>query len=117
LGWASLHDFPETLPRRDEARRQGSDSRPGVARRERLFDRLITDLIMMVMPGGMERTKAELRALLTSTGFKFSRVVPDEIDGERRGSNQVGAKCRLPADPLICFFPKSVVRRLWGPAE
>ena len=35
-----------------------------------------SDLIMMVMPGGMERTEAEFKALLTGAGFKFSRVVP-----------------------------------------
>jgi hypothetical protein len=35
-----------------------------------------TDLLMMVMPGGMERSEAEFKALLTGAGFKFSRVVP-----------------------------------------
>jgi SAM-dependent methyltransferase len=34
------------------------------------------DLLMMIMPGGTERTEAEFKALLTGAGFKFSRVVP-----------------------------------------
>jgi len=35
-----------------------------------------SDLIMMVMPGGQERTEDEFRTLLESAGFTFSRVVP-----------------------------------------
>ncbi len=35
-----------------------------------------TDLLMMVIPGGMERTEGEFKALLIGAGFKFSRVVP-----------------------------------------
>jgi len=33
---------------------------------------------MMIMTGGRERTEAEWRSLLESTGFRLSRVVPTE---------------------------------------
>lgn len=35
-----------------------------------------SDLIMMQLPGGMERTGEEFQALLKSSGFAFSRIVP-----------------------------------------
>lgn len=34
------------------------------------------DLAMMVLPGGMERTEAEYRALFQASGFKLRRIVP-----------------------------------------
>ena len=36
----------------------------------------VLDIVMLVMPGGQERTKAEYAALLTKAGFKLTRVVP-----------------------------------------
>jgi O-methyltransferase domain len=36
------------------------------------------DLLMMVYPGGAERTEAEYRTLLTSAGFSVTRVIPTE---------------------------------------
>ena len=36
------------------------------------------DLHMMVMPNGIERTKAEFRNLFTSGGFKLTQVIPTE---------------------------------------
>lgn len=34
------------------------------------------DMVMLVLPGGQERTEAEYRALLGKAGFRLSRVVP-----------------------------------------
>ena len=34
------------------------------------------DMVMLVLPGGQERTESEYRALLSSAGFRLSRVVP-----------------------------------------
>lgn len=34
------------------------------------------DLIVLVLTGGRERTEAEYRALLRSSGFEFTRVIP-----------------------------------------
>ena len=36
----------------------------------------ILDIVMLVMPGGQERTKREYAALLEKAGFKLTRVVP-----------------------------------------
>jgi hypothetical protein len=36
------------------------------------------DLAMMVLPGGMERTKAEYRQLLEAAGFRLTRIVPTQ---------------------------------------
>ncbi len=36
----------------------------------------LLDLLMLVYAGGRERTEAEYRDLLTSTGFSMKRVVP-----------------------------------------
>jgi hypothetical protein len=36
----------------------------------------LLDLVMLVMPGGQERTEAEYRALLAKAGFNLTRVVP-----------------------------------------
>jgi SAM-dependent methyltransferase len=41
------------------------------------FGKLV-DVHMMIMTGGRERTEAEWRSLLESTGFRLSRVVPTE---------------------------------------
>ncbi|MGB8511062.1 MAG: methyltransferase [Pyrinomonadaceae bacterium] len=48
----------------------------------------LTDLIMMVMVGGRERTAAEFKALLAAAGFKLTRIVPTPshvciIEGEK----------------------------------
>lgn len=40
-----------------------------------MFGKLL-DLNMLVIPGGMERTEAEYRALFAATGFRLSRIVP-----------------------------------------
>ena len=34
------------------------------------------DMVMLVVPGGQERTEAEYRTLLGNAGFRFNRVVP-----------------------------------------
>jgi hypothetical protein len=34
------------------------------------------DMVMLVLPGGQERTEAEYRTLLGNAGFRLSRVVP-----------------------------------------
>jgi hypothetical protein len=34
------------------------------------------DIVMLVLPGGQERTESEYRALLGNAGFRLSRVVP-----------------------------------------
>ena len=36
----------------------------------------VLDIVMLVMPGGQERTKAEYAALLAKAGFKLTRIVP-----------------------------------------
>ena len=36
----------------------------------------ILDIVMLVMPGGQERTEAEYAALLAKAGFRLQRVVP-----------------------------------------
>lgn len=38
----------------------------------------IADIIMLVVPGGQERTPSEYEALLAKAGFKMTRVVPTE---------------------------------------
>ena len=39
-------------------------------------DKFLTDLEMLVMAGGMERTEDEFRALLAEGGFALRRVIP-----------------------------------------
>jgi hypothetical protein len=36
----------------------------------------LLDIVMLVMPGGQERTEEEYRALLAKAGFRLTRVVP-----------------------------------------
>jgi hypothetical protein len=36
----------------------------------------LTDVVMLVLTGGRERTEAEYRALLEAGGFALARVVP-----------------------------------------
>jgi hypothetical protein len=36
------------------------------------------DMVMLVVPGGQERTQAEYEALLAKAGFRLERVVPTE---------------------------------------
>ena len=36
----------------------------------------LLDIVMLVLPGGQERTEAQYRALLEKAGFRLSRVVP-----------------------------------------
>jgi hypothetical protein len=38
----------------------------------------IADMVMLVVPGGRERTAAEYDTLLTKAGFKLVRVVPTD---------------------------------------
>ncbi len=38
------------------------------------------DLNMLVLPGGMERTEAEFRTLLTKAGFELKRIVPTRTE-------------------------------------
>ncbi|WP_367872540.1 methyltransferase [Luteolibacter sp. Populi] len=38
----------------------------------------ILDMVMLIMPGGQERTEDEYRALLTKAGFRLTRVIPTE---------------------------------------
>jgi hypothetical protein len=38
----------------------------------------MTDIVMMTVPGGQERTKKEYDALLTKAGFRLARVVPTD---------------------------------------
>ena len=46
------------------------------------YSQLRGDITMMVLPGGMERTEAEFRALLESAGFRLSEVIesPSELN-------------------------------------
>jgi hypothetical protein len=38
----------------------------------------VLDMVMLVVPGGQERTEAEYAALLGKAGFRLARVVPTE---------------------------------------
>jgi hypothetical protein len=38
----------------------------------------VQDMVMLVVPGGQERTEAEYSALLDKAGFRLTRVVPTE---------------------------------------
>jgi hypothetical protein len=38
----------------------------------------LADIVMLVIPGGQERTPTEYDGLLTTAGFKMTRVVPTE---------------------------------------
>ena len=45
------------------------------------------DMMMLVGPGGQERTEAEYRTLLGKAGFRLTRLVPTEsaVSGEYGG--------------------------------
>lgn len=56
--------------------------------REQLFEAAVSDLNMLVLTGGRERTEGEYRTLLGRAGFRLTRVVPSRalvslIEGER----------------------------------
>ena len=38
----------------------------------------ILDMIMLVLPGGQERTEPEYAALLAKAGFRLTRVIPTQ---------------------------------------
>ena len=38
----------------------------------------VLDMVMLVVPGGQERTEAEYASLLGKAGFRLTRVVPTE---------------------------------------
>lgn len=44
------------------------------------FDAKFLDLTMLAIPGGKERTRDEYDALLTSAGFRLTRIVPTETE-------------------------------------
>lgn len=44
------------------------------------FGGKLLDLVMLLIPGGKERTEDEYRDLLTSAGFELTRVVPTETE-------------------------------------
>jgi SAM-dependent methyltransferase len=61
---------------------------PGGGAREPLFEAAVSDLNMLVLTGGRERTEGEYRTLLGRAGFRLARVVPTRalvslIEGER----------------------------------
>ena len=60
----------------------------GEAAREPLFEAAVSDLNMLVLTGGRERTEGEYRTLLGRAGFRLARVVPSRalvslVEGER----------------------------------
>ncbi|HLM56895.1 MAG TPA: methyltransferase [Pyrinomonadaceae bacterium] len=60
----------------------------GGGAREPLFEAAVSDLNMLVLTGGRERTEGEYRTLLGRAGFRLARVVPSQalvslIEGER----------------------------------
>jgi SAM-dependent methyltransferase len=60
----------------------------GDGAREQLFEAAVSDLNMLVLTGGRERTEGEYRTLLGLAGFRLSRVVRSRalvslIEGER----------------------------------
>jgi hypothetical protein len=40
----------------------------------------VLDMVMLVVPGGQERTESEYAALLAKAGFRLARVVPTASD-------------------------------------
>lgn len=40
----------------------------------------VLDMVMLVLPGGQERTEEEYRQLLAKTGFRLTRVIPTSSD-------------------------------------
>jgi hypothetical protein len=44
---------------------------------------VMSDLNMMVMSGGRERTATEQRALLEAAGFTLTKIIPTQCKGER----------------------------------
>ena len=60
-----VYDLQPAVARIDNAARQ-AEPHPGK----------IIDIVMLVMPGGQERTTAEYATLLEKAGFKLTRVVP-----------------------------------------
>lgn len=65
--------------------------RGGGGARGQLFEAAVSDLNMLVLTGGRERTEGEYRALLGRAGFGLSRVVPTRalvslVEGERMES-------------------------------
>jgi hypothetical protein len=50
--------------------------RNGTARGDVPHQGKLQDLVMMVVPGGQERTEAEYATLLGKAGFQLRRVVP-----------------------------------------
>jgi len=80
-----LHDWPD-----DKAAKLLTNCREAMARGNRLLlidgvlqerdasmSRVWLDLVMMVMTGGRERTEAEWRVLLESSGFSLTSVRPN----------------------------------------
>jgi SAM-dependent methyltransferase len=60
----------------------------GGAAREPLFEAAVSDLNMLVLTGGRERTEGDYRTLLGRAGFRLSRVVQTRalvslVEGER----------------------------------
>ena len=41
---------------------------------------VVSDINMMVLTGGRERTEKEFRSLLASAGFNLDRIIPTESD-------------------------------------
>ena len=61
----------------DGARRHGSSSSRWSCRTGDVFHPgKMLDMMMLVGPGGQERTAAEYRTLLDKAGFRLARVVP-----------------------------------------
>ena len=45
-----------------------------------LFHGKLLDLVMLLIPGGRERTEDEYRTLLDQAGFELSRIVPTSTE-------------------------------------
>jgi hypothetical protein len=72
----------------------------------------LSDLNMLVGPGGQERTEAEYRALYTAAGFELTRVMPTQsrmsiIVGVAREARQ--AIPSRPAAPRQAHAPTSAL--------
>ena len=87
LKWI-IHDFED-----DQAVTILKNCRRGMAKDGRLLlvERILlpgnapdpgklSDITMMVLPGGRERTEAEFRELFDAAGFRLTRIIPTELE-------------------------------------
>ena len=71
-----MFGHPGQLPPRDESSRALAAGRNGAPSGDTPHPGKMLDMVMLIVPGGQERTAAEYGALLDKAGFQLTRVVP-----------------------------------------